>query len=589
TMPNDFDQVPDPTVSRRGFLCLLGSATIGTFAIPSLPSGEQPAADPPIRTLLSIPTRRVSKQGLVQITWREQTPEGVRTVTWMPSTPAELTEANEFYDRAHQLAPESPLERVADWVKDLFAGSSRSAEEQQLLQAIISAPGEIPPLLNYADWLTAQGNPQGEFVRVDCLLETLLPDDPASEELNRRWSKLYEKLEGKLLKPLEKLGTSPGLENGLVRTVEIDNPRILPRKVKQLFDAAPLLREMTLAGSIDLEEVAKCPQMSQIESLLLSDCEVTDEGLGAILTSPHFQALTDLKLSGLPLSDEVVEQLAQSPIAGRLKRLNLNGCELTTQAIESLARSPGFQQLEDLDLGGNKLDDAALSLLAGCTNLRNVRRLDLSELRVTADGINALIRAAFFPTLEVLDLSSSRLTDPAKIAPFRQVQTAQLRELDLGASVQGDAMLTLLSERPWLGRLTSLKIDLCAPLTVEGIRRLVESPYLGRLAELDIAYARPGLEGVQLLANCPGLTGLRELNLADCDLSADCARILIESDFADSLEELNLNRNPIGDEGALILANCGRLQRLKYLFLTEDDFSKNAWDALQQRFGDVLL
>ncbi|MCY2967409.1 MAG: TIGR02996 domain-containing protein [Planctomycetota bacterium] len=549
----------------------------------------QPAADPPVRKLLTTPVRKISKKGIVQITWKEQVAEGVRTVTWIPSTSEELDEANEFYDRAHQLAPESPLERVTDWVKDLFTGSSRTPQEQQLLQAIISAPGQIQPLLDYADWLTAQGNPQGEYIRVDCLLETLPPDDPARVELDARWSELYEKLEPKLLKPLEKLGTSPGVENGIVRTVEIDNSRVLPRKVKQLFDAAPLLREITLSGSFDLEGIAKCPQMGQIESLQLSDCEADDEGLGAIFASPHFHSLTDLKLAGLPLSDELVEQLAQSPISRQLKRLNLDGCELTSRAMESLAKSPGLQQLEDLDLGGNKLGDPELKLLAACSSLRNVRRLILNELRPTADGVQALVQAAFFPTLEVLDLSRSRLEDPAKIAPLRLLPKAQLRELDVGASVPGDAMLTLLSEVPWLASLTSLTIDLCNPLTAEGIRRLVESPHLGRLTVFDAAYARPGLEGVQLLSNCQRLAGLRELKLSDCDLSADCVRSLVESVFADRLEELNLNRNPFGDEGALILAKTPRLQRLKYLFLTEDDFSKDAWHALRQRFGDVLL
>lgn len=588
-MTSDSDAVPNPSLSRRGFLCLLGSAAIGTFAIPELPGAEQPVTTEPVRTLLTTPVRKISKKGLVQITWKEQTADGVRTVTWMPSNADELLEANRFYDQAHQVVLESPLERVTDWVKDLFAGSSRTQQEQALLQDIIKAPGQIPPLLRYADWLTAQRNPQGEFIRIDCELETISPDHPASADLNARWSKLYEKLESKLLRPLEKLGTSPSLENGLVRTVEIDNPRTFPRKAAQIFDAAPLLREITLSGSFDLEAIAKCPQMGQIESLQLSDCELTDEGLAAIFFSPHLHSLTDLKLSGQPLSDELIGMLAQSPISHQLKRLNLNGCELTTEAIALFVQSTGLQQLELLDLGDNKLDNVALSLLSACFNLRNVRCLILSELRTTADGIQALVASPFFPTLEILDLSRSRLEDLEKIAPFRTVQKAKLRELDVGASVQGDAMLTMLAEVPWLSSITRLTIDLCEPLTTDGIRRLVESPHLGKLSVFDASYARPGLEGVQLIAKCAQFAELRTLNLADCDLSADCVRSLVESPFADTLEELNLNRNPFSDAGALILANSKRLQCLKYLYLSIDDFSAKAQAALQQRFGDVLL
>ncbi|MBS0261841.1 MAG: TIGR02996 domain-containing protein [Planctomycetes bacterium] len=588
-MSLDNDSVPDLTLSRRGFLCVLGSATLGTFVIPTLPGGTPASAEPPVRKLLTTPIRKISKKGVVQISWTEQTEQGVRTVTWMPSSPEELKEATLFYDRAHQVVPESPLERVTDWVKDLFAGTSRTPEEQQLLQAIIAAPGDEQPLLNYADWLTSQGNPHGEFIRLDCLLESLPPEDPQSAELNRRWSELYEQLEAKLMQPVERLGAGPELANGLVRVVEIESSKILPRKAKQLFDAAPLLRELFLVGNIDLKGVAQCPQMAQIESLQLSQCEATDEGLAAIFASPFFKSLTDLSLQGLPLSDELVEQLAQSPMARQLKRVNLDGCELTTAAIAALVKSPGWQQLEELGLGGNKLDDAALKLLAGCANLGHVRRLTLNELRPTAEGITALVQASFFPTLEVLDLSRSRLEDHDKIAPLGQVPQARLRELDLSASVDGNAFLTLLTQRPWLSHLQRLDLSLCEPLTADGIRQLVESPYLGDLTAIDFGYSKPGLNGVQLLVNCPRFAKLQRLELNDCALSADAVRLLLDADFADSLEKLNLRYNPIGDEGAMLLVRSQRLRKLRSLYLIGDDFQETTRQALEQRFGDALL
>ena len=66
-------------------------------------------------------------------------------------------------------------------------------------------------------------------------------------------------------------------------------------------------------------------------------------------------------------------------------------------------------------------------------------------------------------------------------------------------------------------------------------------------------------------------------------------RSLLDSVFADGLENLNLRYNPFGDEGALILANSDRLRRLKLLYLSGDDLQEAARQALEKRFGDVLL
>src|SRR2546429_567671 len=66
------------------------------------------------------------------------------------------------------------------------------SDEAAFLQAIRDDPGSDGPRLVYADWLDEHGDPRGEFVRVQCRLERLAPDDPEAASLRRREAELLE-------------------------------------------------------------------------------------------------------------------------------------------------------------------------------------------------------------------------------------------------------------------------------------------------------------------------------------------------------------------------------------------------------------
>ena len=50
--------------------------------------------------------------------------------------------------------------------------------DEAFLQAILEAPEDETPRLVYADWLEDQGDPRGEFIRLQAQLARLAPDDP---------------------------------------------------------------------------------------------------------------------------------------------------------------------------------------------------------------------------------------------------------------------------------------------------------------------------------------------------------------------------------------------------------------------------
>src|SRR5947208_9119202 len=59
-------------------------------------------------------------------------------------------------------------------------------QDQAFLAAIVDDPDDDSLRLIYADWLEEQGDPRGEFIRVQCALAQLPPGDPRRSALAER-------------------------------------------------------------------------------------------------------------------------------------------------------------------------------------------------------------------------------------------------------------------------------------------------------------------------------------------------------------------------------------------------------------------
>jgi uncharacterized protein (TIGR02996 family) len=110
------------------------------------------------------------------------------------------------------------------------------------LRAIREQPDDDLPRLIYADYLDERGDPRGEFIRVQCLLEGLAEDNPRYEELKRREAELLTDENwsswGGHLRPFV---YSWQFRRGFVEKVWISN-RSLLANAPQLFRLAPIQR-----------------------------------------------------------------------------------------------------------------------------------------------------------------------------------------------------------------------------------------------------------------------------------------------------------------------------------------------------------
>src|SRR5262245_28758162 len=126
-------------------------------------------------------------------------------------------------------------------------------------------------------------------------------------------------------------------------------------------------------------------------------------------------------------------------------------------------------------------------------------------------------------------------------------------------------------------------------LTAGHLRRLCDSPRLGRLRALHLRGNRIGPEAAGWLANAPGLPELTELGLDHNDVGGAGAEALAAAPGSRRLTRLSLRRNGVSDAGARALAASPHLGRLESLDLNWNPaVGPEGAALLRARFGDAV-
>jgi uncharacterized protein (TIGR02996 family) len=89
--------------------------------------------------------------------------------------------------------------------------------------------------------------------------------------------------------------------------------------------------------------------------------------------------------------------------------------------------------------------------------------------------------------------------------------------------------------------------------TVEDLAAVLASPFLARLTALDLSDRRLGDDAVRLVSRRPAVAALTTLRLCGCGLTDTSALRLADVPFDWPLRELDLRHNPIGAAGLAAL------------------------------------
>jgi uncharacterized protein (TIGR02996 family) len=235
--------------------------------------------------------------------------------------------------------------------------------EQGFLDAIRADPDDDTPRLVFADWLEEQGNPRGEFLRLQCRLGAWVPDLDERTRLQQREQQLLAEHGAAWLGELGPKCKDSQFRRGTCRITM--NARSFAaarfeRTAAELLDRA-WVDEVRLLNSAANRSLVRTPALASVAALDLSRTHLTAEALEVLLRSPHLGKLVRLDLDNNALPDGTVYTLIASGLLGQLRHLDLRNNALTNVSLRHLLEAArSSRSLRRLDLQGNDLDEHAL-------------------------------------------------------------------------------------------------------------------------------------------------------------------------------------------------------------------------------------
>ncbi len=386
----------------------------------------------------------------------------------------------------------------------------------QFLQAIVDDPENDLPRLVYADWLDEQGDPRGEYIRVQCELAPLDQFDPGRKPLEDRQDTLFKKHKSKWTKVLKVAAIrSYEFRRGFVEIVTLNAKNHL-QNAEALLDRVPTIREMKInAMKTVLNELLESKWLERLEALNFTSCQMGTRRLKRLLRSKHLKNIRKLDLTSNGLGTAGFHAMMHADTLPNLKTLLLNNMNLpAVEGLEKVGQGRLWSQLTEVELSSNELNDIHLIELVENWPKCDWKRINLSYNPISESGLNAFLEGGHANSLETLELR--------------------------GARHLSDTAMETLANADGLQNLRSL--DLCSGSTdVPGLRAIMNSEKLKNLRRMTIT----------------------------CDGSAsDAFRTVAEAKGLPALEELNLQTRPLNMIGVEPLRQPGKFHSLKTLVLT---------------------
>jgi hypothetical protein len=313
------------------------------------------------------------------------------------------------------------------------------------------------------------------------------------------------------------------------------------------------LRSTTI-GAAGARVIAASPSLSRLETLDLYGAGAIG-ALPELLGSPHLRGLRDLDVNGR-LSADVARRIADGEDPPHLS-LPLRYWRIGADAGAALARSPALGHTTDLSLGGEHMAPAAQAALLRSPFITALRDLEITrgdDPRANA-SVSASLAVGRLEALESCHIIASQ-DDESDIWARAVAANAALRQLK-SLTVWGvvtDGAQQALAQATHLQRLESLRLYNNAPPGVTTLPALIaSSPALREL----YAGGALSLEAAQGLASCAEAARLEELYL--CVERGEAASALLSSPHLQQLKRIHIS--PLGDAGCEALARTPLISR----------------------------
>lgn len=285
-----------------------------------------------------------------------------------------------------------------------------------LLADILAHPRDDTPRAVFADWLSERDDPRGELIILQLVLAKpvvgarayiyrLHGEERSAQQgaLEARVQTLVKKHQAAWLAPMRPYVRTWQWRRGFADGFEADAAKFLEGIAVTAAHTPIAHLKLTGMKPGTLAKLCARPELVHLESLDLHEQRLGPHDAAALGAAP-FEALRSLDLWGNPLGDEGLAAILGSPHLAHLERLELYKCGLTRASLATLARAPCLSTLRTLDLSNLEgADDDLGTVFARATNLRELR---LGSAVLTDTMLESLAANAAFGALEHLTLPS---------------------------------------------------------------------------------------------------------------------------------------------------------------------------------------
>jgi uncharacterized protein (TIGR02996 family) len=417
------------------------------------------------------------------------------------------TQIKDFPDqeKARQAHDKLVAEKLGKGYVETTAGRSPSLSplQQSLEEALVESPADLAAHSAYADYLTEQGDPRGEFIGVQLALED--SGRPANErmQLRQREDSLLKQHARQWLGDLGRflVGKWSGADKPYHHQFSrgwIDLVRVLP------------FPDAIIAALARSPEVRLLRRLEVVYDMRYHpfDFDRFTEGPNKVLTDDEepYEAFEDEEPAA------ILPPLLESPYLTNLRVFKLGFSDSGDQIGHSTMVAP----FEDCNA------QQVLELLQKCP------RLEELYLNTTLPGIDRLFALPALGKLRVLQyyygMDSAYNRDDAypltTLANNTSLQRLTTLRLHAGRDATIDlAQMAAVLRSPHLPHLTHLQVHMTT-FGDEGCRTIIQSGALRRLKVLDIGYGSMTDEGARLLAGCAELKNLEVLDVSRNALTA---------------------------------------------------------------------
>jgi uncharacterized protein (TIGR02996 family) len=231
----------------------------------------------------------------------------------------------------------------------------------RFLQTILERPTEDQPRLQYARWLFGRGNPFGEFIYHQCILENACDDTPVAVH-ERKAQELLAEHEDDWTSPLAGRVCWCSFRRGFVEEISLSDRQLI-KYAGALFQHAPVLDVHLQSDGRRLDRLPELPGVKHTLFLDLSSQCLADEGVQRLAEAPMLEQVHGLNLGSTHVGDTGLEALADSLRTGRMRELYLNDNPITDDGVRRFVLSPLVEQLEVLDVRFTQVSSEGIDAL----------------------------------------------------------------------------------------------------------------------------------------------------------------------------------------------------------------------------------